>query len=496
MAAEGSERPEVPLSVVPAAEPAVAPAWARVADVLAIVLAGTAVFVALAGRPLLLRWGQIVLPPALQLLFAAAAILAVRHTAHPRPDIRATIARWRDRLRARPHADAAVRAFVFTRPLVFFVAYFAVVTIGFPPRPVGFTLSPDPLGNLPARFDSGWYAGIARLGYQWDRQFERQRNIAFFPAFPMLMRPVGSFFGANAPTLPGDKRLLRMLWGGVVVSLAAFLWALYYLSRLGQVVAGSAAATSGPLLLAAYPFAIFFSVPYTESLFLLASVGAFFHFHRGDWVRASAWGLVVGLSRPNGAFVSVALAVLALEQVRRQWSGGTPLLSAAFLRPLGVRLLVASMPGVGMLAFTAYLYHLTGVWLAWARMHGAWGRSWGTAPLAQGWEWLRTEGVMGVFQGVPYDSLNTLAVLFALALVWRVFRLLGPAYGVFVLINLVPPIFAGGALSMGRVTSTLFPVFLALGASLRPGAVPGWVAAFGILQGLVATLFFTWRELF
>jgi hypothetical protein len=484
----------------PAAPPerqaAVAPPWARAVDGLAILLAFATVFVALAGRPLLLRWGQIVLPPPLQLLFAAAALLLVRHTACPRPDIRSTFTRWRERLRARPHADAAVRAFVFTRPLVFFVAYFAVVTIGFPPRPVGFTLSPDPLGNLPARFDSGWYAGIARHGYQWDRQFERQRNIAFFPAFPMLMRPVGSFFGANAPTLPGDKRLLRMLWGGVIVSLAAFLWALYYLSRLGQLLAGPSAAASGPLLLAAYPFAVFFSVPYTESLFLLASVGAFFHFHRGDWIRASAWGLVVGLSRPNGAVVSVALAVLALEQLRRQRPAGAPLASSAWLRPLGVRLLVAAMPGIGMQAFTAYLYHLTGVWLAWARMHGAWGRTWGTGPLQQGWEWLRTEGIMGIFQGVPYDSLNTLAVLFALALVWRVFRLLGPAYGVFVLINLVPPIFAGGALSMGRVTSTLFPIFLALGAGLRPAAVPGWVAAFGILQGLVATLFFTWRELF
>jgi len=474
-----------------------APAWARAADVVALILIAASLYVAMAGRPLLLRWGQIVLPPALQLLFMAAAVLAIRHTAHPRPDIRATLWHWRDRLDDRPHAAAAVRAFVYTRPMVFLVAYFAVVTIGFPPRPVGFTLSPDPLGNLPARFDSGWYAGIARFGYQWDRQFDRQRNIAFFPALPLLMRPVGSFLGATTPTLPGDKRLLRMLWAGVLVSLAAFAWALYNLSRLSQLLAGKSAAMNAPLLLAAYPFAVFFSVPYTESLFLLGAVGAFLHFHRGEWVRASAWGLVVGLSRPNGCLVSVALAVLALEQVLRSpRPAGESLTPSAWIRPLGIRLLVASMPGVGMLLFTAYLYRLTGVWLAWARMHGAWGRKWGIEPLARGWEWLTTEGLMAIFQGVPFDTLNTLAVIFALALVWRVFRLLGPAYGLFVLINLVPPIFAGGALSMGRVTSTLFPIFIALGASIRPGTAPGWVAAFGILQGLVATLFFTWRELF
>jgi hypothetical protein len=286
------------------------------------------------------------------------------------------------------------------------------------------------------------------------------------------------------------------LWAGVIVSLAAFLWALYYVARLGHLLAGERARTVAPLLLATYPFAVFFGAPYTESLFLLGCVGAFYHFHRGQWLPASLFGLLVGLSRPNGCLVSVPLAVLAFEPlVRAVRSQGTASLAAS-LRPLVVRLVVAAMPGVAMLLFTAYLYRLTGVWLAWARMHGAWGRKWGTGPLAQGWEWLTTEGLMPVFQGVPYDTLNTLAVVFAVALLWPVFRRLGLAYALFVVVNLVPPIFAGGALSMGRVTSTLFPSFIALAATLPARSVPGWAAAFALLQGFVAAIFFTWRELF
>jgi hypothetical protein len=46
------------------------------------------------------------------------------------------------------------------------------------------------------------------------------------------------------------------------------------------------------------------------------------------------------------------------------------------------------------------------------------------------------------------------------------------------------------------MTSTLFPVFIALAARLPPKAVPVWVTAFAVVQGLVAALFFTWRELF
>jgi hypothetical protein len=87
-------------------------------------------------------------------------------------------------------------------------------------------------------------------------------------------------------------------------------------------------------------------------------------------------------------------------------------------------------------------------------------------------------------------------VLFALALTYPVCRRVGLAWGVFVLISLVPPLFAGGLVSMGRLTSTLFPLFLALAALLPPRAVPVWATAFGIGQGLATTLFFTWHALF
>jgi hypothetical protein len=233
---------------------------------------------------------------------------------------------------------------------------------------------------------------------------------------------------------------------------------------------------------------VFFSVPYTEALFLLGCVGAFYHFHRAEWIRAAIWGLLVGLTRPNGAFLSVALAVLALQQV---WP-----LDRAGVAALARRLLVASMPGAGMLLFTAYLYNLTGIWFAWARMHGAWGRTWSTRPIEQGWEWLTTEGLTNVVIGVPYDVLNTLPVLFVLALVWPIARRLGAAYAVFVLLNVVPPVFAGGALSMGRVTATIFPAFIVLAVLLPQRAVPAWISAFALMQGLIAILFFTWREIF
>ena len=89
--------------------------------------------------------------------------------------------------------------------------------------------------------------------------------------------------------------MLRALWAGVVISLAAFLLALVYFSRLTRLLAGGQAAARSPPLLAAYPFAAFFNAPYTEGLFLLGSVGAFYHFHQRRWLMASLFGLLVGL---------------------------------------------------------------------------------------------------------------------------------------------------------------------------------------------------------
>ena len=472
------------------------PAMAMRLDAVAVALMGVIVLATLAGPSVPILKRSITLPSLPFLLTTAALVVLARHVAFRGTTSRDTFSVWRERLDRRRHAAAAFRAFVATRPAVFVVAHFAVVTFGLAPT-ASFTLSSDPFANLPARFDAGWYGAIAIDGYEWDRRFDRQRNIAFFPALPMLMRPVGQLIGSRAPGLPRERRMLRALWGAVFISLTAFFLALVYLSRLSRILAGADAAAAAPLLLAAYPFAAFFNAPYTEGLFLLGAVGAFYYFLRERWVASSLFGLLVGLSRPNGCFVSVPLAILAAQALlaaRKREDGPAPLSSLVY--PAAVRLLVAAMPGIGMLAFTAYLYAVTDVWFAWARVQGAWGRTWGIRPLAQGWEWLTTEGLMSVSRGVPFDTLNTLAVVFVVIMSWSVLRRLGVAYAAFVALNLVPPIFAGGALSMGRITSTLFPVFIALAAALPRQAVPAWAGAFALLQGLVAALFFTWRELF
>jgi len=164
----------------------------------------------------------------------------------------------------------------------------------------------------------------------------------------------------------------------------------------------------------------------------------------------------------------------------------------------GIPLLTAAMPGIGMLLFTGYLYGLTGVWFAWARSHEAWGRTYqglGTLVSHQ-YSILANAGLSG-YVGTPgYDVLNAIGALFALATVWPVTRRLGLAYGLFMVVNIVPALANGGLLSAGRFSSVLFPAFIWLAAAIPSNQRAGWIASFAALQAFGAALFYTWRPLF
>lgn len=428
---------------------------------------------------------------ALFVLYVLFGVVVVRHIMLPRPGLLTRVRHgWRTIAEA-PTWGPAVRAFVSTRLMVFVVGFFAVVTFGL--NKPGFVLSAQPLYNLPARFDAGYYGSIAVDGYDRDRVVDRHRNIAFFPAMPILMRALGPVVGATKTGLPREHRMARMLWAGVFVSLLSFLFALYYLLKLGTFLLDEQRARHAVVLAAAYPFACFYNAPYTESLLLLGTVAASYHFLRGQFLRAAAWGVLVGLTRPNGFLLALPLGILALGQLRLAIPGDVGVRA----RETAKALAAAAMPVAGMLAFTVYLYSVTGVWFAWQKNHAAWGRSFtGVEPMARGLGWLTDEGIVQVTMNIPFDVLNTAGGAFAIAMLWPVFRHLGAAWALYVVATIVPPMFAGGALSLARLSATLFPVFLAFAAVLPSRAVPSWAMAFAILQGFCAALFFTWRELF
>jgi Gpi18-like mannosyltransferase len=171
---------------------------------------------------------------------------------------------------------------------VLLIGAIAVLTVGTVPPPVAEALwrvSPHELTNLLARWDTAFYHSIATAGYRHDPAIFQHENIVFFPLYPLLMRWGGALLGGHP------------LLAGLLISLAAFTVAIALLYRLAVLEVGEAHAGAVVLLLSTFPFALFYSAVYTESLFLCLTVGAFYAMRRGRLGWVVLCGLAAGLSR-------------------------------------------------------------------------------------------------------------------------------------------------------------------------------------------------------
>jgi hypothetical protein len=451
------------------------PQWARAADFVAVALALVAFTIAASGgvRARVWDWHFNLTSP-LRLLLWATAVAGVRHAVarrHPMyRHLAARAAAWAQLISLR----TAMLVALGTRPVIFAAGYLAVIMFGYAPGAEPFHDFESELLNLPLRWDAGWYLGIATRGYSYiaSAGAEAQQNIVFFPAYPMLVRIVARL---------GGNGTAAYVIGGTLLSLAMFVLALAYLYELAREELSDDQAAAAIWLLAAYPFAIFFGAIYTESLYLAGAAGAFYHFRRRELVQAAAWGLVVGLTRPNGFFLCLPLALLAVPQRRdpRAW-------------------LAAATPLAGALLYSVFIWRIAGHPLAWAMGHAAWGRHYGglTRLVVSRYGYIASAGLLQYVSREPYDLLNGLAVIFVLAAAWPVARRFGAAYAAFLLVGILPPLAAGGLMSAGRFSAVLFPAFLWLGAVVPPRHRAGWIAGFAAMQAFIAALFYTWRPLY
>ena len=412
----------------------------------------------------------------LPLLAWCIAIAAARHLAVPQQPLYREfphrIAAW-SRV---PAIRAAASAVIGTRPVMLFVGYLAVFMFGFANGRPPLRHFSNELLNLPVRWDAGWYLQIVTDGYSYAPGDPAvQQNIVFFPAYPVLMRVVGRLLGGE---------MTGYVAAGMIVSIASFFGALVYLYAFARDRYGDDVASGTIWLLAAYPFAIFFGALYTESLFLLGTVGALYHFSRQQFGRAACWGLLVGLTRLNGALLVLPLALLAIPS-------STPRMK---LEALGA----AAAPGIGLVIYTLFIWRLTGNPIAFATSQMAWGRTYGGLGtlVARQYSILANAGLSG-YVGTPgYDVLNAIGAAFAIATVWPVTRRLGLPYGVFMVINILPALANGGLLSAGRFSSVLFPAFIWLATAVPSNHRASLIATFAALQAFGAALFYTWRPLF
>jgi hypothetical protein len=318
-----------------------------------------------------------------------------------------------------------------------------------------------------ARWDSGWFYGIARNGYAFVEG--GRSNLAFFPAYPMSMRYVGWLMG-------GDQQSDYFI-AGILVSWTTFVLAMVVLYRLAHLELGDdRAAVRCTIYATVFPFAFFFGVVYSESLFLLGGVTTFYAMRRSRWLLAGLAGALTTATRANGIFMLPALLVL-LWPLRRD--------RIALLKGLGAVVLASA----GYLAYSLFVYQMSGSPFEWRNSIVRWDWSPGSRM-----PWMPLWTVISNVLTDPYgyltlgpqaicDFLNASAAVVLLAatpFIVRRFGIPGAAYATLIVINLAVPLSSGSLEGLGRYAAVLFPFSLWL-ASLPGGAKQHWIlAVFGM----------------
>jgi hypothetical protein len=201
------------------------------------------------------------------------------------------------------------------------------------------------------RFDAIFYHDVWQAGYSGPRA---SYDIAFYPAYPALVRVVGFLVGNDPAAL--------------LISNVSFLLGLMlvYCIVVRYLPANSAVLTIW--VIALWPWSIFYSYAYGESLELALVAGAFLLMERRSWLWAGLVAGIAGASRPTGILTGLGFAG---ELIGRIWRRAPTQPSSR-----GGGLMVVFLGGVlsslGIVAFGLILLRETGNPLGFLHAQNQW----------------------------------------------------------------------------------------------------------------------------
>ena len=381
--------------------------------------------------------------------------------------------RWLVRLRQDRSIREALFVFVLTRSLIFLVLVCVshLIVYSFPE-----TYSHDAVISLKDaqiarklrqkmwQADAAHYLGIAHDGYQrvpFDVTDRRSQEFAFFPLHPMLLWVL--------------KQVTKdpILWGAALSNLFFFL-ALVLLYKLTLEFGYDESVARRTLFyLAAFPVSYFFSAPFTESLFVLLTVGSFYAAKREHWWAAGVIGLFASATRLTGVLLLPSLLVLSWQMYR----------SLPVRKILGLLLIP-----FGLFAYMFYTWWLSGDALAFKHASEAWGRKptfFFIGPLIK-----YLLNPQNIAEAWNLHLLNAACVLLCLVCIYVLAKRREWAFALYTLMSIIPPLSSGVMQSFERYTMGFFPVFIALGIVTTSERLDQTIKfVFVFLLGIMTTLF-------
>ncbi|MCD4751064.1 MAG: hypothetical protein K8R59_16960 [Thermoanaerobaculales bacterium] len=312
-----------------------------------------------------------------------------------------------------------------------------------------------------ARWDSEWYLLIAENGYDSGNvlsesalAYEPEDTAGFFPLYPALVRALTPLTGPVAGgLLISNLALMAALL--LILGLARDLWGERFGSRAG--LAAGAALLVGP-------FTLFHSAVYAESLFLALSLAVLFLARRDRFAWAGLAAAFATLSRPFGALLVIPLIIEWWQSRHRSRWGWTSI--------FGI--------GIGLGLYMLYCYGLFGDALAFVDRQNRWRGAMGLPGMAF-LRWWQAGPTLHGAHGSTVELAVALAFLTSLPMA---FRRLRPSLAFYLAAGVLLPL-CSSLWSFGRITSTLFPIYLLLGMTWAEGH-RRWPLAGATICGLFA----------
>ena len=339
----------------------------------------------------------------------------------------------------------------------------------------------EPLRN----WDGFWYTLIAERGYE-----VHPATAAFWPLYPEMLAFLHTFTNWSVPTI------------GIIISNVTFVAALLLLYRLIVLDHDETIARRAIWLLVLFPTAFYFSAVYTESLFLLLTVGAIYFARTEHWGWGTLFGALAALTRNTGVLVLLPMGILLVRShgwdPRRWWR-------------------IAAQLALVALAPLLFLWHLDQVWgdpLLTIHVQDQWARyramPWSTIAAAfhqldltwldqlfthPTWQMLTSAYLRWRFaESQTYDLVVTL--IFIPIMIYTLIKV-RPAYSLYAALVFVLPMLSPShvhpLMSIPRFVIVLFPFFIALATLLRNRVLYGVVLALFLIQFAALLIqFSTW----
>ena len=300
--------------------------------------------------------------------------------------------------------------------------------------------------------DTFWYLKIANsgypvitskreLGYAKGPDY-KQSEWAFFPLYPVLIVFTSKLLNTDF----SNSGLVLSILFSIASILGVYWFGLIFFKD-------KSLAFFSALIMFSFPFSFYFSMLYTEAIYLTLLIFSFISIYYRQYSILFLLLIPLTLVRPNGITMLIPLYLYFLEQ-----NGILKKYSVDRDKFLNKKYLIRSLSFISapltFCAYSIYQYKMTGYFFAFSIAQAGWYREL-TFPLFS----LFNSGDIAI----QYNSVFTIIVILYVILIWKKLPF---SLNMLIIISLLLPLLSGSVLSMSRFVSVIFPLFLILSSMI------------------------------